>query len=133
MKKGILLGLSVVFVTMLSLLVVVGCGSKGIESVTISNKAELTAEWVVGDADRTIKIEINPSTEAVADEEISIVSDNTSVVSVTGKTLQAVGAGTAVITVTVQEKSDNVSITVSALQVQSVSIENKEAKTVRFL
>ena len=46
MKKGILLGLSVVFVTMLSLLVVVGCGSKGIESVTISNKAELTAEWV---------------------------------------------------------------------------------------
>ena len=132
MKKGILLGLSVVFVTMLSLLVVVGCGSKGIEYVTISNKAELTAEWVVGDADRTVKIEINPSTEAVADEEISIVSDNTSVVSVTGKTLQAVGAGTAVITVTVQEKSDNVSITVSALQVQSVSIENKEALTEKW-
>lgn len=84
-------------------------------SVQITNKADLTAEWSVGSKDRTVNLALDPAGNVnalIASGKVTVTSSNTKVVSVAGRILRAVGAGTATITVTYGDKSDSVEITV---------------------
>lgn len=87
------------------------------ESVTITNKDVLTAEWHVGDATRKIVIEANPEFENINDcldnGSLTITSSNAEIVSVTRLMLTPKAVGKATITVNYGGKSDSVEITVS--------------------
>ena len=88
-----------------------------VNSVTITNKEALTAEWYVGNADRTMNITLDPAgnvNSLIAKGTIKIVSSNTNVITVAGKVLTAAGAGKSTITVTYGSKSDSVEIEVKA-------------------
>lgn len=67
-----------------------------ITDLTVNNQSALTAVWVVGDADRTVDVTVSP--DDFANANITVISDS-SAVTVNGKTLHAVEAGTATITV----------------------------------
>lgn len=90
------------------------------ESVTITNKDVLTAEWHVGDATRKIVIEANPEFENINDcldnGSLTITSSNAEIVSVTRLMLTPKAVGKATITVNYGGKSDSVEITVSGEQ-----------------
>lgn len=77
------------------------------KKIEISNTEMLSAEWKVGDADRTVEIEVMPDKFKQSDVEFSVESDNENVISASGHTIRAVSAGTAAITV----KSGNCSST----------------------
>ncbi len=88
-----------------------------VNSVTISNKEALTAEWYVGGTDRTIEIALDPAgniTSLINSGALTITSSDATVVSVTGKYLKALKVGTATITVAYGGKSDSVAIEVKA-------------------
>ena len=81
----------------------------------ISNKADLTAEWHVEDADRLIRFDIEPAANPqvlINNGELVITSSNTGVVSVLSANLHAVAAGQATITATYAGLTDTVEITV---------------------
>lgn len=103
-----------------------------LESVTITNKTALTAEWTVGDADRTVEVAILPATYETS---VTVASSNTSVVSVSGTTLTAVAEGTAIITASAEGLSDTVQITVKAapITLESVTITNKAELTAEWV
>ena len=84
-----------------------------VNSVTITNKEALTAEWYVGNADRTMNITLDPAgnvNSLINKGAVKIVSSNTNVITVAGKVLTAAGAGKSTITVTYGDKSDSVEI-----------------------
>ncbi len=85
--------------------------------VAISNKTELAEEWHVGEAQRSLNVtltpEANPLVEIQAGNLVISSSDST-VVSVSGVTLTALKAGTAKVTLTYHEKTDEVDLTVLA-------------------
>ncbi len=86
-----------------------------INSVAITNKDALTAEWTVGDADRTLNIAVDPAgnvNSLINKGKITVVSSDSTVVSVSGKVLKALKAGTATITVTYGDKTDSVTVEV---------------------
>jgi hypothetical protein len=86
-------------------------------SVSVSNKADLTAEWHVGDANRQMEITTTPAgnvTKLLADGTLTIVSSDTTKVAVIGAYLNAVAAGSATITVTLAGNTDTVDITALA-------------------
>jgi len=90
-------------------------------SVSITNKDELQAEWKVEEADRTVDITVDPTTNVLLllnNGSLVVSSSDTSVITVNGKKLTAVGAGTATITATLtsgdQVLTDDVEITVEA-------------------
>jgi uncharacterized protein YjdB len=90
-----------------------------ITSLTIANKEDLTAEWHVGDADRTLAITANEGinvTEALLNDKIVVASSDETVIQTNGKKLTALKAGTATITVKIPDGSvsDTVEITVLA-------------------
>ena len=88
-------------------------------SVTIGKKDELTAEWHVGDADRTLDITIDPVgnvNNLIKNGVIKVTSSDDKVISVKLRVLTAVSAGKATITVTYGDKTDSVTITTSAKQ-----------------
>ena len=88
-----------------------------VNSVTITNKEALTAEWYVGNADRTMNITLDPAgnvNSLINKGTVKIVSSNTNVITVAGKVLTAAGAGKSTITVTYGSKSDSVEIQVKA-------------------
>ncbi len=90
-----------------------------INSVTITNKDALTAEWYVGNADRTMNITLDPAgnvNSLINKGAVKIVSSNTNVITVAGRVLTAAGAGKSTITVTYGDKSDSVEIEVKAEQ-----------------
>ena len=92
---------------------------EAVKSVTITNKDELTKEWFVGDANRTMNITLDPAGNVNAlinKGEITIVSSDATVISVTGRVLTALKAGQATITVTYGDKSDSVEIETKAEQ-----------------
>jgi len=95
-------------------------------SVSISNKAELSEAWVVGEADREMHLVFSPDYYNSDNAEVSIVSSAPDVVSVSGTTLHAVAEGRATITVTALGKTDSVEISV-APDLRTVSVSNKEA------
>ncbi len=110
-----------------------GGGKDGLKSVTITNKTELTAEWKVGDADRTVNVSLSPDTFTTENTTVTITSNKTAVVQVDGMKLKAVGAGEATITAKAEGKTDTVKITVKAKgntpALESVTITNKTALT----
>jgi uncharacterized protein Veg len=88
-------------------------------SVTINKKDELTADWHVGDSDRTLDITIDPVGNVnalIKSGVITITSSDDNVISIKGKVLTAVSAGKATITVTYGDKTDSVEITTLAKQ-----------------
>lgn len=107
------------------------CGENvKLESVSIDNKTELTATWYAGDADRTVEIVLAPQECTLDNTEVTVTSENASVISVDGFTLTAVTPGTSTITVTAEGLSDEVEITVSARPVlSSVAISNETELT----
>ena len=87
------------------------------ETVTISNKEALQAEWHKGEANRAIEIESNPKINinaAIAAGDLKITSSDENVIKVLGRNLSVVEAGTATITVAYDDKSDTVEITALA-------------------
>ena len=81
----------------------------------ISNKEALQEEWHVGDADRSVDMNLTPRCnilEALSDGRLTITSSNTEAVVVLGRGLQAIGAGEAKITINYLGVEDSVDITV---------------------
>lgn len=69
-----------------------GCGGSDGIKVSITNKADLTAAWTEGDADRTIELSLSePYTLETV--EVTVTSDNVDVVRAEGLKLIAVGGG----------------------------------------
>mgnify|MGYP002521182114 CR=1 FL=1 len=117
--------LAIVAIVLVLSLALAGCNDDTFK-VSIDNKAELTAEWFEGDADRTVKVSFSPAEYNAENTEFTVKSSNSKVVSVNGTKLTAKGAGTATITVTSGEASDSVDITVKPV-LKNVSITNKTA------
>ena len=85
-------------------------------SVTITNKDELTAAWYVGREERKIKLTIDPAANVSAllnEGLLTITSSNPQVVKANGLTLTPEAAGTATITVALGELTDTVQLTVT--------------------
>ena len=103
-------------------------GNETLASVTITNKTELTALWRVGDADRTVEVALSPESFTTENTELTVTSENTSVITVEGYTLTAVAPGTSTVTVTAEGLSDEVEITVSEPQpvLNAVAIANED-------
>lgn len=96
---------------------------------TISNKAALTAQWIVEDEDRSVELTFNPSSYNADNIETVVTSSNSNVVLASGTKLSAVGPGTATISVAVAGTiTDSVEVSVKTRQsvtpLQSFSIEN---------
>lgn len=86
-----------------------------LSGLSITNKTELTAEWHVGDADRTITVALTPDSFTTGNTEITVSSSGTAVtVDPEDKfKLHAAETGTATVTVTAGDFTDSVEITVS--------------------
>lgn len=95
-----------------------------LKNVTISNKDDLGKQWVVGDEDRTVALDFGSDYYNVENTGATIVSDNTEVVSVSGTSIHAVAAGTAKITVTARDFSDEVTVLVRP-NIESLTLSNK--------
>ena len=94
--------------------------------IVISNLQEVSSVWKLGEADRTLEVikvfkKADPVTLTSA--EVNVTSSNPEVVSVSGLTLSAIGAGKSTITVTSGDYETSVEVTVK-LPLQSFSIEN---------
>lgn len=96
--------------------ILAGCSSAKIESIKITNKEALTAEWTVGGTIRKIELSFEPESFNANNVEYAVTSSDESVVAVDGLELKAVSAGTATVTVTAAGKSDSVDITVKKLR-----------------
>ena len=92
------------------------------ESIAISNESDLTAEWTLGEADRTVHVTFTPDTFTEENTQFTVESSNTSVITVNGNSIKAVGAGTSTVTVRAGEASDSVEITVT-IGIPTVTVE----------
>lgn len=86
-----------------------------LSGLSITNKTELTAEWHVGDADRTITVALTPDSFTTGNTEITVSSSGTAVtVDPDDKfKLHAAADGKATVTVAAGDFTDSVEITVS--------------------
>ncbi|MBD5131789.1 MAG: hypothetical protein HDT28_04250 [Clostridiales bacterium] len=108
------------------------CGVKGTysnikwsvpeQSLSIVNKTELTARWAAGDSARMVDVSVFGLDDA------TVSSSDPTVISVSGKTLTPLKAGTATITAKSGNFTDSVTITVIPA-LSAVSVTNKEALT----
>ena len=82
--------------------------------ISITNKTDLTAEWHVGDADRTITVSLSPDSFTTDNTEITVTASGTAVtVDETDKfKLHAVAEGKSTVTVTAGDFTDSVEISV---------------------
>ena len=83
--------------------------------VSITNKEALQATWYVGDAARSVTVDLTPKVnilDAIADGTLKIESSNAEVVKATGASLSPVAKGTATITVTYHNVKDTVEVTI---------------------
>ena len=90
--------------------------SDAITAVSITNKDALKAEWHAGDQTRKIELSVTPTSNITAlinQGKLTVTSSDATVVSASGLTLSAVGAGTATITVAAGTITDTVEITVA--------------------
>lgn len=84
-----------------------------VETISISNESALTAEWIIGSADRTVHVTFTPETLTEENTQFTVESSDTDVVTVNGKSIKAVGKGTSTITVKAGDATDSVNVTVS--------------------
>ena len=129
MKKKSFYCLWLVALCLFMLQFVAACSGNRIVA-TITNKAALTAEWIVEDEDRSLELTFNPSSYNADNIETVVTSSNSNVVLARGTKLSAIGPGTATISVAVEGTiTDSVEISVKTRQsvtpLQSFSIENK--------
>lgn len=90
-----------------------------VNSVTITNKADIEATWPLETANRTLAITTDPAgnvNQLIANGKMTIASSNEEVVAVVGRVLTAKGAGTATVTVAYGGKSDSVNVTITAAE-----------------
>ena len=95
-----------------------GLGYDDLDSLSISNKTEMQAEWYVGGSERTLEFsyepEINLTTE-LNNEHLVISSSDSTIAAVAGKVVMPIAAGTATISVTYHEHLwDSVDVTISS-------------------
>lgn len=125
MKKHIILP-----ITLAAMMILGGCAPKNPDtgksdttisevvanSVSITNKAALTAEWFAGEGTRKVTVTADPEipdiNAALDNGSLKIESSNSEVVSVARLMLSAKAEGTATITVSYGGKTDTVDITV---------------------
>lgn len=129
-RKSILTVIVTLLMLCLSMFAVVGCSKQPItlESVTITNKTELTAEWHIGDADRTVSVAFSPDSFTADNTSVVLTSDNRDAVVADGMVLKAVGLGKAKITATADGKTDTVDVEVSP-KLTGIAITNKNVLT----
>ena len=125
MKKKQVLWL-VALIAVVCMFLIAACGKAESLTISITNKAALTAAWTEDDADRTIEVELSPAGYTEANTEISVISDNADAVQADGLRLVAAGEGTATITVKAGEAEDSVTITVEPKKT-GITIANKQA------
>ena len=128
-KKRLIVILSLV-ATIVASLCFVACKGNGSddkkETLVINNKTELTAEWVEGGDARTLDVTHRVNGVIQKNVTYTVSSSDSDVIEVgdDNVTLNAVGGGTATITVKTQKASDSVDITVTP-SLKGVSISNK--------
>ena len=128
-KKRLIVILSLV-ATIVASLCFVACKGNGNddkkETLVINNKTELTAEWVEGGDARTLDVTHRVNGVIQKNVAYTVSSSDSDVIEVgdDNVTLNAVGGGTATITVKTQKASDSVDITVTP-SLKGVSISNK--------
>ncbi len=132
MKKNKTMIILLIIAIAASLFAVTACKSgkepTGGTVVSITNKSDLTAAWVEGEADRQLSVSITVDGAVATDKTYMVSSSNSDVVEVAddNKTLKATGGGTATITVKVDDVTDTVEITVTP-SLKGVTIKNKTA------
>ncbi len=140
MKKKFINALTLSGAVVLGLGGLVACGNtedkeKPVTGVSISNKADLQAEWKVGEANRQLLFtfegtEVNAG-QAIKDGKLKVVSSDSNVVSTLGSYVSAVGTGTATVTATYTNSedlggesfSDTVTLTVTENDAEKEAVE----------
>lgn len=132
MKRRSFLIVMVIIMVLVVALSVVGCGEADKLAITITNKQDLTAEWVEGSAARELEVAFVLGEAQAEGLPYSVETSDSGVVAVgdDNKTLTAEGQGTATITVKAtlddgNEISDSVSISVIPY-LRGIEISNKE-------
>lgn len=93
-----------------------------LNGITI-NAAEITAEWYIGEADRTVTVAYDPASDYNAtNTPATVTSSKPDIVKVEGMTLKAVGAGSAKITVTAGGRTATADVTVSPV-LESITLD----------
>ena len=131
MKRKSLISIFITLMMLcLSMFAIVGCSEKPatLESVTITNKTELAAEWHIGDADRAVAVAFAPDSFTADNTSVVLTSDNRDAVVADGMVLKAVGLGKAKITATADGKTDTVDVEVSP-KLTGIAITNKNVLT----
>lgn len=95
-----------------------------ITRLKISNKDELSQYWMPGNADREVKITVDPDKYTSDQVGYTLVSSDTNVVAVNGKTIRAVNTGNATITAKFGDYTDSVDVYVQP-PITSVTVTNK--------
>ena len=96
-----------------------------LKGIAVTNKTALTAQWVVGEPDRTVEVALSPDAFTTENTQVTVTSSDPAVVSVNGMKLTAVSLGEAEITVSAGDFSDSFTVSVRP-QLSSVSIVNKQ-------
>ena len=129
-RKSLILIFITLMMLCLSMFAIVGCSEKPatLETVTITNKTELAAEWHIGDADRAVTVAFAPDSFTADNTSVVLTSDNRDAVVADGMVLKAVGLGKAKITATADGKTDTVDVEVSP-KLTGIAITNKNVLT----
>ena len=107
---------------------------KNYTSITINNKTELTAEWHLRDSSRELSLTVSPDgnpTILINEGSLVVTSSDTNVITVSGKGIYAVGAGSATVTVTIYNNNGTTVSDSVALTVLPYVIGGESLKTVR--
>ena len=138
MKRRFINALTLSGVAVLGLVGLVGCGTKSVSAISISNKEDLGKDWKYGEAARTLSftfegLEVDAAT-AIKEGSLKVVSSDANIISVSGSTLTTTGVGSATITATYTNSgengtsvSDSVSLKVlaSVAEVTGITVSNK--------
>lgn len=129
-RKSLILIFITLMMLCLSMFAIVGCSEKPatLETVTITNKTELAAEWHIGDADRAVTVAFAPDSFTADNTSVVLTSDNRDAVVADGMVLKAVGLGKAKITATADGKTDTVDVEVLP-KLTGIAITNKNVLT----
>ena len=129
-RKSLILIFITLMMLCLSMFAIVGCSEKPatLETVTITNKTELAAEWHIGDADRAVAVAFAPDSFTADNTSVVLTSDNRDAVVADGMVLKAVGLGKAKITATADGKTDTVDVEVLP-KLTGIAITNKNVLT----
>ena len=93
MSRKSILAAVVCFIAAMMTCFFVGCGDGDKMTISIANKAELTAKWVVGEADRSVEIALKPDTYTLANTNVTASTSDADVIAVDGMKLTAKSGG----------------------------------------